>query len=268
MGSMSERISMVEKELQKYNLKKSNATSLSAISSNINDRISILSDVHSELVAISEELYYYDMVDYIGGIKIESLRLGQCTSLAKELENAKQRFVMDRDDKYKYLCEKLLKRVFWAGVLLSKDILKRLESSTEFHGFYQCCAEDVRQKLRRSYFKERKRSMGRIIKECSENLEKTYQLLILGEMTQYEKVFGEAPKSKYDGEEVKLEDLGGFDLYIYELFSLILSKKNEGVARLIVKSRSGEGCSLADKVFSKIFRAYLDSKSGAHSVGI
>lgn len=264
MGSMSERISMVEKELQRYNLKRSNASSLRAISSNISDRISILNGVHSELVSISEELYYYDMVDYLGSIKIESLRLGQCTSLAEELENARQRFLADGDDRYKHLCEKLRKRVFWAGVLLSREPLKGREPSTEFHGFYRCCPEEVRQKLRRSYFNERRRSMGKVIKECSRSLEKTYQLLILGELSQYKRVFGEMPESKHDGREIRLEDLGGFDCYIYETFRLIFSKKNEGIALSILENRAGEH-SLIDKIFSMVLKTYLNSKSKPHN---
>lgn len=258
MGSVSERIAMVERELRKYNLKKGNATSLGAISSNISDRISILNGIHSELAAISEELYYYDMVDCLGSIKTESLRLGQCTSLAKELEGARNRFVRDGDDRYKHLCEKLYKRVVWAGVRLSKDVLKEQAPSLEFQDFYRFCPPEERLKLRRSYFEGRKRSMGKMIKECSENLERTYQLLILGEMLQYERVFGEAP-DMYKGWETKQEDLSGFSLYIYEVFGLILNRRNESIA-LSILPKARESHSPVDRVFSMVLSIRMGSK--------
>ena len=221
MPSPSQRIETLEKELEKYNFKRNDgAKSFSSIKEDIAKRIKILNLVHSELMAISTELFYYNMVDHLGNTKIEFLTLQQCISLFKELDSAMNKFIKDNDQKYILKCEKLKKKVLWAGCNITKDFLdKKSEDGYPF------------------------------IKECKENIEKSYQLLITGELLSYEKFF----KEKTFDENLEKINPASLEQHLKEIMTQILIKKNKSIAKAICMKLNGEkNISKADKIF-KIF---------------
>lgn len=248
MPSPSQRIETLEKELEKYNFKRNDgAKSFSSIKEDIAKRIKILNLVHSELMSISTELFYYNMVDHLGNTKIEFLTLQQCISLFKELDSAMNKFIKDNDQKYILKCEKLKKKVLWAGCNITKDFLDK--KSEDGYPFIKECPEECREKLRKHYFALRNKALSKMIKECKENIEKSYQLLITGELLSYEKFF----KEKTFDENLEKINPASLEQHLKEIMTQILIKKNKSIAKAICMKLNGEkNISKADKIF-KIF---------------
>lgn len=252
MVSPTERIAQIEKELQKYTVKKSQAKTLAAVGSSIGERMKILGDIHNEIVAISKELYFYDMVDYLGNLRIDSLSLSQCISLAKELQKANDKFRSDGDEKYLALGMKMYKKIFWAGSNAAKEQLKLHNTSKEFIEFYRISPLETKYKLRKQYFNRRQKDISKNIKICSNEIERNYQLLILGEITAYEKVFDE----KIDQTMLHFED------YIFDIFRYIFNRKNKDAARnIVMKMSKEEEESVVGRLFKKVAKNYCFDKS-------
>lgn len=250
MASPSERIVQIEKELQKYTAKKANAKTLTAIGSNISERIKLLNEVHDELIAISKELYYYDMVDYLGNLRIDTLKLSQCLVLAKELDKARRKFKDDRETKYLEQCEKLQKRVFWAGINLIKTCIKNHDAIEDVRTFYTESPEDVKEKIRKHYFSQRTKDIEKHIKACSEEVEKNYQLLIMGEILTFENTFG----CEIDP---AIQKPGSFGFHILTVFKNICCKKNRNRIKTILKEISQKpSLTKIDKLFTDIAKAH------------
>lgn len=252
MVSPTERIAQIEKELQKYTVKKSQAKTLAAVGSNIGERMKILSEIHNEIIAISKELYFYDMVDYLGNLRIDSLTLSQCISLAKELQKANEKFKSDEDEKYLSLGMKMYKKIFWTGLNITKEQLKTHNRTKEFVEFYRMSPLEIKYKLRKQYFTRRHKDISKNIKICSNEVEKNYQLLILGEIAAYEKVFEE----KVD------QVMAHFEDYIFEVFKDVFNKKNKDATRSIVmKMSKEEEETLVGKLFKKVAKNYCSDKN-------
>lgn len=250
MPSPTERIIQVEKELQRYTIKKDEAKTLAAIGTSINERIKILNKVHSELITISRELYFYDMIDYLGNLKIESLKLPQCTSLVKELSKAAQKFIADREDKYLELCRKLTEKIYWVGLKIIKTLVKAHESKEGFVEFYKECPECIQEKIRKIYFLQRAKDIEKSIRICAKEVEKHYQMLIQGEIIAFEKHFSE----EVDCGETSP---GTFGFYMSMIFKDICTKENKDkVKKIILQISLSNAISKVEKVFMNVANKY------------
>ncbi|ELA41392.1 uncharacterized protein VICG_01633 [Vittaforma corneae ATCC 50505] len=250
MASPSERIEQIERELQRYTAKKSSAKTLAAIGSSISERVKILNDVHDELIAISKELYYYDMVDYLGNLRIDALKLSQCLVLAKELDKAKQKFKNDKETKYLEQGEKLQKRVFWVGTNIIKAYIKNHEALEDIRNFYIESPESVKEKIRKHYFSQRIKDIERNIRACSEEVEKNYQLLIMGEVLAFEETF-------CNGVDTSMQKPGTFGFHILMVFKSICNKKNKDRIRAILKEISQKpSLTKIDELFTSAAKAH------------
>lgn len=261
--SMDKRISEIEKQLKKYSINKKASEDLRSISFNIKERIRILDSVHSELVSISEELYYYDMIDYLGNLKIDSLNLKQCIIILKELENASIKFAADKDERYMHLCDKTHKRVTAICMNMGKEIIKNKSRDQVFIEFFRSSPEEVKQKFLKYYFNEQKKILGKALKAAAENPGKTWHLLILGEVTQFKIIFGDILDESYESQPTAVEHLKDFDRYIYDLFeNSIFNQKNEELAASIYERALAENNdSIESKIFVMIFKLYKNSSN-------
>ena len=91
-------------------------------------------------------------------------------------------------------------------------------------------SKDTQLKLINYYFIDRKKSINKVISEYMENLERSYNLAICGEIKASEIFFGVF---------LKFEDpsnifIAIFNEFILELFLLIFNKKNLQTAKFIV----------------------------------
>lgn len=206
----------ISEKYKKYKNNYKATENIKTISENINKRIEMLSLVNDELKKLSEELYYYNMVDFLGEIKTNTLNLTECNYTIKELEKAKIKFTTDDDKDYLKICDKIKIKIFLVGYELSKKIIKEKQKNEEFLIFFNMCENSTKEKLIKNYFKEKKKCLNKIIKECSENLERSYKLFIHGEIKSFIIIFGNI-REKYSIL---------FENYISEIFSLIFNKKN------------------------------------------
>ncbi|KAM0681005.1 hypothetical protein GINT2_000788 [Glugoides intestinalis] len=254
MPSPTERIMQVEKELQRYTIKKNEAKTLAAIGTSINERIKILNKVHSELVTISRELYYYDMVDYLGNLKIESLKLPQCTSLIKELSKAAQKFIDDREEKYLELSRKLTEKIYWVGLKMIKTAVKAHESKEGLLEFYKEASDCIKEKIRKLYFVQRAKDIEKSIRICAKEVEKHYQMLIQGEIIAFEKLFSE---------EVDCNEAlpGNFGFYMSMIFKDICTKENKDkIKKIFIQISLLNEMSKVEKVFMSVANRYYYTK--------
>lgn len=250
MPSPTQRIAQLEKELHKYNLKRGQVRSLSAIREDIAKRIKILNQAHLELMSISTELFYYNMVDHLGHTKIETLSLKTCVTLLKELNLAQAKFKNDRDNKYILQCEKLTKRVQFVGYNMAKELLKN--QSDEGFEFFVECPEEYKEKLKKHYFGLRRKENSRAVKECTDNLEKNYQMFITGEILLFERTFlKESANENYNKNETVDSALV---CYLKETFSQILNKKNRAIVKAICMKISQQSeIERVDLIFKSLF---------------
>lgn len=254
MPSPTERIMEVERELQKYTIKKTEAKTLAAIGSNIGERIEILNKIHNELIAISRELYYYDMIDYLGNLKISNLKLSQCDSLNKEIEKAEAKFEEDNELKYLEHARKLRKRILWTGLNISKKLIKDGKIDKYFTSFYSGSPGYIKEKLRRLYFANRIREIEKNIKECSRDVEKHYQLLILGEMALFINSFEEKIT-------MNIGDISSFGYFVMQIFKEVCNKENRDKVRSIAMNLSKEDAlSEVDGLFLEVAKEYYADK--------
>lgn len=253
MPSPVQRIALLEKELEKYNMKRAGTRSFPTIKEDIARRIKILNLIHSELMSISTELFYYNMVDHLGNTKLETLTLKQCISLSRELNLAMDKFIQDQDKKYIAQCDRLRKRVLWAGCNITKNLLDK--KSEEAYDFIKECPEDCKEKLRKYYFNLRIKELNKVIKEASENLDKSYQLLITGELLSYEKFFKENSFDSKIGQVTpkSLED------HVMGILRELLTRKNKSIAREICNKMKSESTSIVDRIFKNaVKQVYKD----------
>lgn len=243
MVSPGERIAQIERELQKYTSKKTEAKTLSAIGANIGERIKILNDIHRELLDISKETYYYDMVDYLGNVCVSKMRLTHCLAFSKELVKASQKFTDVGDEKYRLQCERLRKRISWVGFNIVKDIVKNHIHGEEIRSFYSESTEEIKEKIRKCYFAQRMKDMEKNIKACEEDVEKHHQLLIMGEIIAYETMLG----AEID---TKIHRPGTFGFYILVVFRGICTRKNQNVIKdILYKMANKKNITKVDELF-------------------
>lgn len=262
MQAMNKRVSEIEKQLKKYSISKKASEDLKSISSNIKERINILNGVHSELISISEELYYYDMIDYLGNLKIESLTLKQCFSIYKELEKARIKFVTDKDDKYTRSCDRISKRLITICFDIGKRIIKNRETNPTFIEFFSTCPNELKDQYLKYYFADQKKKQAKVLEEISENLDRTWEIFILGELTQFTNVFGEDSVEKdWDKQLVSVDCLNGFCSFLYEIFeTYVFNSKNEVIASYIYdKICNCKDNSVVEKIFVMIFKLFKNS---------
>lgn len=250
MTTPSERIVQIERELQKYIAKKPSAKTLVAIGSNINERIKILNAVHDELIAISKELYYYDMVDYLGNLRIDNLKLAQCSAIANELEKAKNKFIVDNEDKYMTQCEKLLKKIYWVSLNIMKDMMKNGETGNEIKDFYDSCPDVVKERIKKQYYTIRLKSIEKNIKLCVEDVTKHYRMLIMSEILSFKDTFGiEIDK--------KVSIPGSFGFHIFTVFKDICNKNNKiKIKAILNETAMKKQLSEVDEIFIAIAKLH------------
>lgn len=221
---------------------------LKNISENISKRIEMLSVINEELKNLSDELYYYNLVDYLGDIKTNSLDLKSCLSILWELDKAKLRFEQDNEKEYLKVCEKIKNKIFIVGYRVGRIGISSKGRDEDLIRLFKILPDFIKNKLLRYYFDERKRNLDRIIKECSDNLERSYRLLIYGEIAKFNNVF--------DIESNDFQDQ--FRSYICDIFSGVFKKKNqEAVGRILTSIfKDGDSVTVEDNLFIQAYKKY------------
>lgn len=250
MTSPSDRMEQIERELQKYNVKKANAKTLAAIGSNIGERIKILNDILKELMDISREQYYYDMVDYLGNLRIEKLKLSHCQALTKELVKATEKFIEDREPRYLTHCEKLKRRLNSAALNIIKEILRTGRPGEDIRSFYLESPATMKESIRKCYFIQRTKDIEKNIKICENDVEKNHQLLIMGEIIAYETILG-------DSIDTKIHTPGTFGFHILTVFRGICTKRNHKIIREILHEIAKKGSiTKVDELFMSVAKQH------------
>lgn len=247
----------ISKFVQDYR-KKLNPMTLEDISNNIDDRMRILENVNSEIDELSKDLFYYNMLDHLGEIKNDSLNLKQIISLILELNIAKCKL----SGKYLKKCEEIQSKLYLTGYEKSKIILTTFQTD-DFSTFFQISDANTKSKLMAYYFKKKKERLGNIIKECSNNLERSYGLFIHGELRSFIGYFGNTLNMEYDFKIPEMSILDPFDAYLFDIFSLILNKNNLEIAGRIrseIYKQSIEEQNLEDKIFILMLKVYNNKK--------
>jgi hypothetical protein len=247
---MIKKLSVIEKELQKYNLIKEEANSLSTIYSNITGRIEILNSLRAEVEEISKNLYYYDLVDHLGNITVDSLNLQQTVSICKDLENAKSKFTEDNDTDYLKTCDKLRDKILSTGTKLCSNIIikgidilnKKGEMNnkegaqdnlkTAFKDFYQLCPLSCKIKLENIYFKNR--NIRSKIEETILDFRKNYSLLILGEMKSFYDLF---PAEQIKHFPSNIREMSDFELYLYNILKMIFKRLDSRIVKDVLSKK-------------------------------
>lgn len=265
MPSKNERINHLEKQLQQFNVAKNEAKTLSAIYTNITNRINTLNELRAEIETISKELYYYDLIDYLGNVPVESLQLKQCGSILFDLEEASKKFEADSDSKYSETCNKIRNKVISMGIKRTEGYLKNERHSYEdLHSFLEKAGDDAREKIEIIYFRNRRKQNKSRIDACISEISKNYALSILGEMYMYERVFVSNPIEEYKKREfpTDYEEMNNFKKYIFEflitIYRRIGSSATKEFIKKIKKQKMDEQASILRDIATKMAYKYFN----------
>lgn len=220
MVKRAEQVQQIENALARYNIQRKEGESLENIYNNIAKRIGSLMDLREEMENVSKELYYYDIVDAICGIDSEKLTLKQCNALLVDLEKARKKFSEDSDKTYLKTVDDLTARITEIGIKRCKEVVvKERDSYDEVNRFLKP-NKSAAIFVKNVYFAERKRILRNKIRECANDLEKHYQMLILGEMQLYKLVFNETNELQIETNQIwrGIEVIGEFGKYMEDLF--------------------------------------------------
>jgi len=261
MASPTDRIAQIERELAKYSAKKAGAKTLAAIGSNISMRIKILNDIQREFIDLRSELFYYDMVDYLGNVPVSTLKLSQCLSLSQDLEKASQKFRDDQDLRYLEHCEKLKKKIAWVGLNIIKETFKNHVQGDEVKNFYLQSNDEIKEKIRKCYFAQRMKDVEKSIRACGEDVEKNSQMLIMSEIIAYETVLG----AEVD---IKIHRPGTFGFHILVMFRGICTKKNHKVIKdMLFAMANRKSITKVDELFMSVTKQHY-ARYNARSIEI
>lgn len=252
----NKRIKSLEKELKDLNIIKAGSSSLETICTNITNRIETLNRLRIEIEDISKNLYYYDMIDYLGSIPRDTLQLKQIALLIKDLASAEQEFKKDSDMQYIANADQIKKRLFALGLQRCEEAFVN-GTNDGMPEFLELCDGQQMQQLKRTYFSHRKRHAQNELTECISDLKKNYKLVILGEIRSYRQAFGADlfedyaktgfPKDAYAPD--------SFESFIVELFARVFKKLSKDDIRRVAEEMNKESLDGQGKILRQIVLA-------------
>lgn len=264
MVSPAHRISTIEKELKKYDLKCVYPKSVTSLVTKITERVKFLNTLNKELMEISEELYYYNMTDSLGNLKIESLSESHCVSILKELRDASKKFIKDDDHKYTLKAEKLNKRLTQVALNIFKNSIKNKSVNYDlFHEFIAMIDKQSKDNIKQSYVSSRKKEIQHMVKQCTDNVEKHYQMLLTSEILSYQKTFNESVDIYADTDELEV-----FKEYILSVFRHIFLKSKKDTIKSICNSfKNNKDMTNVDTIFFWLYRQIFNvEKIKSHEI--
>ncbi len=224
MPNKIKKIEELEKQLTQFEKINTDNLDLESLNSFINNKIVALMKLKDEMKKVSDDMFYYDMINYMGNIPCKKLTLIECCALLKDLEAAKKKFEEDSDQNYLISAQKMKDKVILRGINICIQNFKTENFVDAIAHFYRLNEKEIQNKIMKKYFKIRKKNINNKISECIKDLRKNYKLLILGEIQCFNKSFDKDLLNTYQNKDFSIKNQNEFESFLSEIFLDIFKK--------------------------------------------
>lgn len=233
-----EKIKELENELSHFRTMNEKINTLSNVSKIINNKSISLINLKREINKLSEDMFYYDMINYLCNIRVNTIYLKECNVLINDLKKAKTKFEIDDDKIYLDLCEKIKKNVIKRGYKLCILKFKEENFSEEIKEFYRLNDLDIQSELKTNYFNIREKNIYSKLIECAHDLLKNYKLLLIGEMKCFKDVFEVDMAEHYKNIKMAKDTFNEFESFIVRIFFKIFEKIQTRILKTIYEENT------------------------------